>query len=500
VPTHDFKNVGDVLDFEILKGIITAIDSATDTCTVTVAGSSYNALIFYHCKPDSIARENGAIEGAAAGFAENDEVVVMIKNDNSSVKVIGHTDGVRHCSGFVVFTLSMVRLLSDPPEQLFDKQVVVVWDVEKNLPLEWEGGIVISPTDEDFVLWTNGKVNRALPLISDEQVEDYLNYVNRPDLVDTGLMQYHCMSGGIVGMANFGPESTFCAVLPPRSPVEITGYRTEKEILPLAGTVRFHWRVQKKEFSDWQPPGNTGWYHSCITTYQDFVTDNADAEGGGYGPPPEVVQHPLYHESGRNPPDPYFYYEFPWDMGQTWDSYQPNNYTFVGLSNTPIGFATYAKGYFDCSGAIGAYTAHGFYKVKDIPWHLPVTVRRPEWTDDEFEFFKKRWYYRNTVGKYTSNVIANATILQFAVHEKGWEIDRSLPSPYRKNPFITNLGRTFFVQAQVMQKTAQTENWVMGATNTQLESQLLTAVDRIYIDNLVPGQELRNVGVEIKIF
>lgn len=97
MPTHDFENIGDVLNFEILKGKITAIDSATDTCTVTVAGSSREALIFYHCNPDSIARDNGAIEGGAAGFKVDDEVVVLINSDKSVIKVIGHVDGIRPC-------------------------------------------------------------------------------------------------------------------------------------------------------------------------------------------------------------------------------------------------------------------------------------------------------------------------------------------------------------------------------------------------------------------
>lgn len=48
MPTHDFVDIGDVLNFEFLQGTITAIDSATDTCTVTVGGSSLTALIFYH--------------------------------------------------------------------------------------------------------------------------------------------------------------------------------------------------------------------------------------------------------------------------------------------------------------------------------------------------------------------------------------------------------------------------------------------------------------------
>lgn len=42
-------------------------------------------------------RANGAIEGAAAGFSVGDEVLVLKKRDNTIIKVIGHTDGIRSC-------------------------------------------------------------------------------------------------------------------------------------------------------------------------------------------------------------------------------------------------------------------------------------------------------------------------------------------------------------------------------------------------------------------
>jgi hypothetical protein len=48
MPTHDFRNIGDVLDFELLRGTIVTIDSATDTCTVNVGGAVVTALLFYH--------------------------------------------------------------------------------------------------------------------------------------------------------------------------------------------------------------------------------------------------------------------------------------------------------------------------------------------------------------------------------------------------------------------------------------------------------------------
>jgi hypothetical protein len=97
MPTHDFKDIGDVLAFDVLKGTIASIDSANDTCMVSVGGTILDALLFYHCKPDSVMRDNGAIEGAAAGFSVGDEVIVLRRFDDSVIKVIGHTDGIRSC-------------------------------------------------------------------------------------------------------------------------------------------------------------------------------------------------------------------------------------------------------------------------------------------------------------------------------------------------------------------------------------------------------------------
>jgi hypothetical protein len=44
-------------------------------------------------------RDNGAIEGAAKGFAEDDEVIVMQHKDGAIVKVVGHVYGTRKCKG-----------------------------------------------------------------------------------------------------------------------------------------------------------------------------------------------------------------------------------------------------------------------------------------------------------------------------------------------------------------------------------------------------------------
>lgn len=48
MPTHDFKDLGDVLGFDVLRGTITSVDSEADTCTVNIGGSTLTALLFYN--------------------------------------------------------------------------------------------------------------------------------------------------------------------------------------------------------------------------------------------------------------------------------------------------------------------------------------------------------------------------------------------------------------------------------------------------------------------
>ena len=99
MPTHDFIDVGDVLNFDIIRGTVVTIDSATDTCTVTVGDLTLTALLCYHCKTDSVARDSGAIIGAASGFKVGDNVIIVKRKDNGVIKVIGHVDGIRRCGG-----------------------------------------------------------------------------------------------------------------------------------------------------------------------------------------------------------------------------------------------------------------------------------------------------------------------------------------------------------------------------------------------------------------
>jgi hypothetical protein len=48
MPKINHPNFGDLQDYEYLQGTMVTIDSATDACTVSVAGAVFPALIFYH--------------------------------------------------------------------------------------------------------------------------------------------------------------------------------------------------------------------------------------------------------------------------------------------------------------------------------------------------------------------------------------------------------------------------------------------------------------------
>lgn len=63
-------------------------------------------------------RDNGAIKGAADGFKEGDEVIVMQHKDGSVVKVLGHVDGVVPCKGDYLI--------------VYNHNYCIVWDLKED--------------------------------------------------------------------------------------------------------------------------------------------------------------------------------------------------------------------------------------------------------------------------------------------------------------------------------------------------------------------------------
>jgi hypothetical protein len=67
-------------------------------------------------------RDNGAIEGAAAGFSVSDEVLVLKKRDGSIIKVIGHTDGIRRCESGDYYFIHNFETAVDQPDYVWDME------------------------------------------------------------------------------------------------------------------------------------------------------------------------------------------------------------------------------------------------------------------------------------------------------------------------------------------------------------------------------------------
>lgn len=126
MPTLNYENAGALVEYDYLQGIITALYPDDDTADVSgVCGTLSGVPIFYHCNPDSVARPNGAITGAAGGFSIGDSVVVLkasgaaksslysldkieLKGSDSTATgpgcfVVGHYDGVRKCGTDLLF-------------------------------------------------------------------------------------------------------------------------------------------------------------------------------------------------------------------------------------------------------------------------------------------------------------------------------------------------------------------------------------------------------------
>jgi uncharacterized protein YkwD len=111
MPRKNFKNFGDLQQYEYVPGVIDSIDGEADTCSVTIGENSYSDVpIYYHCLPDSPLRDNGAIEGAAAGFAVGDEIVVLRQRqrdiDEPTLFVVAHRWEKRHCAAAFILIVS----------------------------------------------------------------------------------------------------------------------------------------------------------------------------------------------------------------------------------------------------------------------------------------------------------------------------------------------------------------------------------------------------------
>jgi len=309
-PTHDFNNIGDVLDFELLKGTIKSIDSATDTCTVDVGGTTLTALIFYHCDPDSVMRESGAIEGAAAGFSEDDEVVVLKKYDDSVVKVIAHTDGIRHCKSLSIYFGGQGTSAGTGKDCW-----CFVWDIKND---GYKEDVPLNRGDDET------PVTFASFPCKMSEISQWLSEQSSPDIYGDILQ-----STSVIG-----------SLEPPA--IHLTFYTNDSDsvsVPALIGSgVNTATGTWSRSGSDVQTPYiGEEWHWSDIYTYSYSVTDAYGANGTNHAWPPAWSRKYLISE--------YF------DNGGAYADFLTSVEEQTNLSTTTAGY----RGYYDHSGDYSDY-------------------------------------------------------------------------------------------------------------------------------------------------
>ena len=113
IPLLNHKNLGEIQKTAYLTATITSVDSGNDTASFTGIGdcpSGTDIPIFYHCEPDSVKRDNGALEDAAGAFEEDDEVIIQCEVvDSTTYKplyIMGFVDKPKACAFYIDVTVN----------------------------------------------------------------------------------------------------------------------------------------------------------------------------------------------------------------------------------------------------------------------------------------------------------------------------------------------------------------------------------------------------------
>jgi hypothetical protein len=106
-------------------------------------GPLFNLPIFYHCNPDAVLRDNGALEGAASAFETGDIVYIGYESPESlNLKIMGRVDGLKACYTrlFMVFVSGVTDAYDADSQAVY---TVYAWKIDKALALSpLDGGAV----------------------------------------------------------------------------------------------------------------------------------------------------------------------------------------------------------------------------------------------------------------------------------------------------------------------------------------------------------------------
>jgi hypothetical protein len=188
-------------------------------------------------------RANGAIEGGAAAFSIGDEVCVLKKIKESpaidEVKVIGHTDGVRHCGEYAVCYIVLRNY--DVADSYMSKRAVVMWNIAKNEAVTWHKGesgecTVIDYDDAEYQAWRDGgQPDLSTTALGSTWPYDSEPHKLAPELTDdpvntSAVVDYHAYRRALRGYNMGRSQYTVCSLPRTDSAPAYVGLRTSKDI------------------------------------------------------------------------------------------------------------------------------------------------------------------------------------------------------------------------------------------------------------------------------
>lgn len=153
MPTHDFVDIGDVLNYEWFQGTIVSVDASTDTCVVSVDDQNYASLLFWHSEDGGELRSNGAIKGSASNFSAGDEVIFMHKIGSDRVE-----DAKVFTGGQMLrVMIKWKQIAIDPSFIALCDQMIARMEQEKIYAAQFKAFI-----DSDIIPWIDSWVGKKI--------------------------------------------------------------------------------------------------------------------------------------------------------------------------------------------------------------------------------------------------------------------------------------------------------------------------------------------------
>lgn len=345
---------------------------------------------------------------------------------------------------FVVITVSLNGISG---ENLIKKSVLV-WNPESN---KLEQGPV-DKADAAFQSWYTTKILSSVNMFSLAEADNNPPYKIEPGLVDTPLIKYHDYN--TVPHTIF-PQSNYQKVLLPDSPTDYIGIRIKRDDTDKS-TVRY----------------------SC------YLVNNMD-----------IVDMPLDFQ-GEEPEYLGMSVHDYITLKRKWTAYGLFGELFSIISPSITETGVDHLGPPSINPQWGREMSKKTLTNYIAPWVFSTT-RASGWSDTYWQIKQKEWTDNIIVGQYSDKTIATLCLFQYATVEEimkdYWGIHTDV--------WNQTSDRVVVVQAQAFYVPQGTTgyDWVVKGRNTELETQIIAAINMAYTLNRIPTSEIRKTSLSIEI-